>query len=241
MVEYFWVKREKGDDDVISLLSQKRQEDGSDAAGVSGRSHWGTDHPARPPAGSQPAPQSLLLQVHHLTSKCPDPLSEFTIWPSSLLFKVQHQVWESSSPVPPSGPRQLQIYHPALDGISFLLAFRADEPASLQGFWLAHIGNRWANGGALTPPSFLCLQTLWLMLTQRGRRHGYRAHSCANWASSSNALWAVDSSEALMWVQFFLYKCLIAVMQEKKFFLWIQEFQTKSFSKFPNDRIFYFS
>lgn len=47
---------------------QEGPEDGADAAGVGGGGHRGAGHPARPPAGPQPAPQSFLLQVHHLTS-----------------------------------------------------------------------------------------------------------------------------------------------------------------------------
>ncbi len=55
-------------DDITSLRPQEGQEDGSDAAGVGGGSHRGSDRAARPPAGPQPAPASVLLQVHHLTA-----------------------------------------------------------------------------------------------------------------------------------------------------------------------------
>lgn len=54
-------------DDVTSPRSQKGQEDGADAAGVGGGGHRGSDHAPRSPAGPQPAPPGLLLQVHHLT------------------------------------------------------------------------------------------------------------------------------------------------------------------------------
>lgn len=146
----------------LFLLSQEGQEDGVDAASISRGSHRGSDCPAWSPAGPQPAPPSLLLQVHHLTSESPSGTGNRFCFTS---FYVTEGDW----------------------------------PIRLQGYWLTCGGNKRTNGRAWTSPKFLCLQTILTDEDVRSQcRHGYRAHSWADWAPSSNALWAMESSKVLM-------------------------------------------
>lgn len=61
----------------LPLPSQEGQEDGADAVGVRGGGHRGSDRPARSPAGPQPAPSSVLFQIHHLNLSLPRNLGCF--------------------------------------------------------------------------------------------------------------------------------------------------------------------
>lgn len=188
------------------LPSQERQKDGADAASVGGGSHRGSDRPARPPAGPQPAPQSFLLQVHHLTpssqstaqppslqvhhcsSGCPSPSCALHVvhgYPVSPLVFLVHQVLESTM-----WPTSRLIRVPRLD-------CAVCHPASartLQCSLTFGLQSRRANQTAAALIGQWCEQTnqwespdttklsvptntLTYDDSTRGRHRGYRAHS----------------------------------------------------------------
>lgn len=120
------------------------------------------------------------------------------MWPTSRLIRV---------------PRlDCGVCHPASAGtlqcsLTFgLQSGRANQTAAaLIGQWCEQT-NQWESPDTtkLSVPT----NTLTYDDSTRGRHRGYRAHSWADWAPSSNALWAVESIKDLMWVEPFLCLCV---------------------------------